>query len=631
MSAVVCYHAFPSALPGGFVGVDIFFVISGYLITTLLLREHAGTGRIDFAAFYARRARRLLPALLAMLVGTMALMVAFMGRHELLIDDAATSSLWSLAFAVNLHFQSSVGGYFDAAAHTRPLLHLWSLSVEEQFYLIFPWLLAVLLARGPATRARWLALATLASFLLSEYWANVEPGAGFYQMPSRFWELGAGSLVAFAPSNESRRVRGLLAAGLLLCLLSCLQAHRWGGFPGKAALPVILGASLMLLAVHRGGVTGYAGSMLRSRGFVMLGLVSYPLYLWHWPLLVMANQAGMQPAGTGIRLATCAVALLLAIVSWRFIETPARRLRIHQPWRWLGSWLIVACVAGTLLIGLSKVKRVPADVQRMSAAARADMPVMNEACRFPDDREVRALLPAACNSRPSQTPTIVLWGDSHASAWQPFAWRLAAASNASAMALTLNSCPPGPVVAAAGRGANCEQFNRLAMQWLERHPVDTLVVAQRWPRPASEAVAVPASLALRVDALEQALRGLRHVQRIIVMGPLPTTSRHAPDCIALGWDVACSSETVLHRARVAPVWTRLEAMASRFPNVVLVDPTDYFCDDARCPPALHGFGLYRDDNHITASASRDFADAYLADSARYTRRPRAGARNPDLP
>lgn len=633
VAAVVAYHAFPGAMPAGFVGVDVFFVISGYLITALLVRERAETGRLDFAMFYARRIRRLLPALVVMLVGVIALMVGLMGRHERLVSDAAISSVWSLVFAANFHFQATVGGYFDVAATERAMLHLWSLSVEEQFYLVYPWLLTMLLARVPSAPARRLAVVAMGSLLLSEYWVNIEPGKGFFQMPSRFWELAAGGLVALLPATSSlrRTSHAVLPAGLALILLSCLYADRWGAFPGKGALPVVLGVALVLLGIHRGAVSGWAAAMLRSRIFVALGLVSYSLYLWHWPLLVMVDQAWIEPAGPALRLAVCALALLLATLSWRFVESPARCIRIRNPLHLIGAGVLTATVAGGLIIGLSRLDRVPVEVRELSRLARNDAPKIAEGCRFDENREVQALLPPVCNSRPSQLATFVLWGDSHALAWQPFAWQLADVAGASAAPMTLNSCPPGTGHADAGQIGNCEQFNRLVMQWLSRHPLDTVVVAQRWPRALSQRSAAPAHLAQRIDALGRALEQLGQVRRILVLGPLPTMRRAAPDCIALGWERQCSSPLRLHRQRVAPVWQQLEALALRFPNVVLIDPTEYFCDESHCAPDRHGFGLYRDDNHITASASRGFAEAYLADPARYTRRPGDGTRMTDSP
>nr|WP_290593210.1 acyltransferase family protein [Arenimonas sp. SCN 70-307] len=620
VAAVVIYHAAPGAMPGGFVGVDVFFVLSGYLITALLVREWAANGRIDFTAFYARRARRLLPALVAMLLGVMLLLAGPMGRHESLVDEAATSSLHALAFLANFHFQASTGGYFDAGAEMRPMLHLWSLAVEEQFYLVYPLLLVALLRFAPGAPARRLAMLALGSLLLAEYWVNIQPERAFYQMPARFWELAAGGLVALSPAaaHAGRLSRVALPAGLALVLLACLQTGAWGPFPGKSAMPVVAGTSLALLAIHRGAVSGWVASLLRSGPMVGLGLVSYSLYLWHWPLLVIAEAAWPEPAGIGLRLLACLAALVLAWASWRFVERPFRRPGI-APARALGAGLAACVLAAVAVAALARIDRLPAEVREISDAARQDLPSILGQCHFDTRDEVRALKPEACHSRPGVPPTYALWGDSHALAWQPYAWWLAEAGDASAAPLTLNSCPPGP--GDAGSGDDCVRFNGLALDWLAMRPLDILVIAQRWPIGYSEVGAAPPQLGERVAALSQVLEQLGHVRRILVMGPLPDLSQPAPDCIALGWEDSCSRTAPAHRQRVARAWRELDELARRHPNVELVDPTDYFCDERRCPPARHGFALFWDSNHISASASLGFAEAYAADPARYTRRP----------
>ena len=624
VGAVVVYHAVPGAMPGGFVGVDVFFVLSGYLITALLAREWAANGRIDFTAFYARRARRLLPALVAMLLVVMLLLAGPLGRHESLVDEAATSSLHALAFVANFHFQATTGGYFDAGAEARPMLHLWSLAVEEQFYLVYPLLLVALLRLAPGAPARRLALLAVGSLLLAEYWVNIQPERAFYQMPARFWELAAGGLVALSPAaaGAGRLSRAALPAGLALVLLACLQTAAWAPFPGKSALPVVAGTSLALLAIHRGAVSGWAAAFLRARPIVGLGLVSYSLYLWHWPLLVLAEAAWPEPAGLGVRLLACLVAVALAWASWRFVERPFRRAGI-APARALCAGIAACVLAAVAVMALARIDRLPAEVREISDAARRDTPSILGRCHFDTRDDVRALKPEACHSRPGVTPTYALWGDSHALAWQPFAWGLAEAERASAAPLTLNSCPPGP--GEAGASDDCARFNHLAVDWLAAQSLDTLVIAHRWPIGHAERGPAPPQLAERVAALSQALDQLGHVRRILVMGPLPDLSQPAPDCIALGWEDSCSRPAPAHRQRVARAWRELDELARRHPNVELVDPTDYFCDQQRCPPVRHGFALFWDSNHISASASRGFAEAYAANPARYTRRPKDAA------
>lgn len=629
MAAVVVYHAAPAAMPGGFVGVDVFFVLSGYLITALLAREWASSGRIDFAAFYARRARRLLPALIAMLLGVMLLLAGPMGRHEALVDEAATSALHSLAFLANFHFQATSGGYFDLAAETRPMLHLWSLAVEEQFYLVYPILLLALFRLAPGAPARRLAVVAVASLLLAEFWVNIQPERAFYQMPARFWELAAGGLVALSPAAGRRpaaRWNGL-ALGLVVILLACLLTNLWGPFPGKSALPVVLGTSLALLAIHRGEVSGWGAALLRTRPMLGLGKVSYSLYLWHWPLLVLAEAAWPGEAGLALRMAACVISLGLAWASWRFVERPFRRSAVRAA-RALGMGLAAGVIAAVAILALSAADRVPAEARRLADAARSDLPAILGDCHFDARDDVRGLKPASCNSRPAIAPSYAVWGDSHALAWQPFVWQLAEMAGASAAPLTFNSCPP-----ALGRAEttdSCERFNHLALGWLEHSAVDTLVVAQRWPIGYS-GTGTPQQLADRVAGLSSALDRLGHLRRILVIGPLPTLRQSAPDCIALGWEADCSSPAPAHRRRVERAWRELGSLALRHPNVELVDPTGFFCDERHCPPVRHGYGLYWDSNHITASASRGFAEAYLSDPTRYTRRPGDVANPTDSP
>lgn len=622
MAAVVVYHAAPGAMPGGFVGVDVFFVLSGYLITALLAREWAGSGRIDIPAFYARRVRRLLPALLAMLLGVMLLLVAFMGRHESLIEDVGSSSLHAIAFIANFHFQATSGGYFDAASDTRLLLHVWSLAVEEQFYLVYPLVLAGLLRFFAAAPARRLVLLSIASLLLAEYWVHIDPALAFYQMPARFWELSAGGLVALSPSVAGQpKSRGwLLPTGLAIILVACVATGSLGAFPGKSAIPVVVGSAMVLLAVHRGQVLGWAGRTLRSAPLVGLGLVSYSLYLWHWPLLVLLDQSSPEPPGWGWRLGACVGALVIAVASWRFIERPFRQGPLVAG-KAIGFGLLACLVAAATLQGLAAIDRVPLKERMIADRARADMPDIFRNCHFDARQRVDSLKPGSCNSIPSVEPTYALWGDSHALAWQPFVWRIAASADASAAPLTLNSCPPGDASTAGRVTADCQHFNQLALEWLAHAPLDTLVVAQRWPIGLSDQGAAPDLLVDRVEALSRALKRLGHIRRIVVLGPLPTIKRPAPECIALDWMDDCSTSAAHHRARVDRAWKVIGRLRAHHPNVEFVDPTDYFCDPDKCPPVRHGFGLYWDSSHITASASRGFAESYLEAPAQYARRP----------
>lgn len=313
--AVVLYHA--GVGNAGFVGVDVFFVISGYLITFLLLREWRSMQVIDVLAFYARRVRRIFPAAAAVVVAVLAASTLLLSITPQVHTSLSAGA--ALVFGANVFFQFTSGGYFDGRAEEMPLLHLWSLSVEEQFYFLWPALLILVLRYKPRQLLPILVGLGLASFACAEVLMRVDPSAAFYQMPARFWELAAGGIIAVLPVRALPRYT--IHAGILLTLAACVWPL--GHFPGIGALPAVAGAATVIAAVHGGATNGF----LRSRAMVGVGLISYSLYLWHWPLLAFYRATSIGEGNTQTRLMLCGAAVLLAIASYRYIEQPFRRLR----------------------------------------------------------------------------------------------------------------------------------------------------------------------------------------------------------------------------------------------------------------------------------------------------------------
>ncbi len=632
VAAVVLYHADPRYLPGGFVGVDVFFVISGYLITGLLVGQWRATGRIDLAEFYARRVRRLLPALILVVLSVMALCLALLGRQGDVFEQAGDSALASLLMLANLYFQRHSGGYFDAPAEAMPLLHLWSLSVEEQFYLVYPALLLILLRLAPQGLLRRLVALSLASLLLAEFWVHVEPQRAFYQMPARFWELAVGGVAALSavPTPARRHDAWLMPAGLVLVVAAAFFTPLWPGFPGVGALPAVLGAAALLLGVHRNAVTGAAGALLRWPPVVGLGLISYSLYLWHWPLLAIDESLGFERSSPGWRLGLCAAAVVLAYLSWRFVEKPFRRWGTRVPRRTLMVGALATALAAIAVFALSSVDRVPPEARRIAEFTRGDKPADPYHCHFDYDERPTALLRVDCRSATAIEPTVAVWGDSHAHAWAPFAWRLAEASGTSAAGATMNNCAPGAATRSESKEP-CAALNEQAMRWFESGGIGTLVIALRWPWMENSGDAISVQTQRQLDALDDALARLGHVQRVLVMGPLPVLRRPAPTCISLGWESRCAIPREQFNRSSAASWRALDQLASRHPNVVLVDPADFFCDGDRCPVMRDDYALFWDGNHVSASAARAFAEAYLDDPLRYTRRPDTARPIPPVP
>lgn len=560
--AVVLFHA---GLGGaGYVGVDVFFVISGYLITALLLDEHRATGRIDLLAFYARRVRRIVPAVALVVLVVLALSW-WMPPSEAR-TDLAKSAAAALLFVANVFFEFETGGYWDAASEAMPLLHLWSLSVEEQFYLLWPLLLL-------CTRSRkaFAALA-IASLLLAEYWIARDAEAAFFRMPARFWELAAGGWIATLPRKPMPR--GSATIGVAITLVACVVpfAH----FPGVGALPAVAGAALVLAAVHGGATNAF----LASAPMVGVGLISYSLYLWHWPLLAMYRDSVVGEGTPEMRLALCAIAVVLAVVSYRYVEQPFRKLRVRSGRTVLaGATLSVVLASAAFLVGM-RAPEMQRDPFPLATQAERDLPPPG--CSYTVGDTAFPKCPI--------TARTALWGDSLAYAWRPYAESLGPVADFSRQA-----CGPylGWMPADPKPGdTKCRDFNAQVVRALRG--MDTVVVAARWNRE-------------RLGAFRASLAAVApHVGRVIVLGPTPQLPEPVPACIRSGDPQACAISRAAFDAGAAPLLAELRAAAAAFDNVEVIDPADAFCTKATCPPVLEGVPLYVDTYHVSTTAVRAF-------------------------
>ncbi|CAA0105610.1 Uncharacterised protein [Starkeya nomas] len=317
---VILFHAGFSVFGGGFVGVDVFFVISGYLITAILLAEIEG-GTFSIEKFYERRARRILPALFLVMAACVPFAWLWMIPEQL--RDFGRSLVAVVFFVSNFLFWREEGGYFAAAAELKPLLHTWSLAVEEQYYLFAPLSLAVLWRFG-RRRVFWLVVATAVASLLATEWGwRYAPRANFYLPQFRIWELLAGSICGFIASGRTPRPNQALSlAGLALIVFAILYYDSSTPFPSLYALAPVVGTALILLFAHKGT---FVARLLSARVFVGIGLISYSAYLWHQPLFAFARIRSMGEPPAWLMLALAGVSLVLAYLSWRFVEQPFRR------------------------------------------------------------------------------------------------------------------------------------------------------------------------------------------------------------------------------------------------------------------------------------------------------------------
>jgi peptidoglycan/LPS O-acetylase OafA/YrhL len=615
--AVVLCHA--SGMPmAGFAGVDIFFVISGYLITRLLLAEQAASGTIVIAGFYARRTRRILPALAVMVLVTLGLSAFFLAPAEM--RELSRSAMPAMLFCANIFFQMNSGGYFHAASDTMPLLHLWSLGVEEQFYLLWPLLLVVLL-RSPLHASRpqrlWKTIALLCalSFLLSEVLLLTSPDAAFFQLPSRFWELAAGGLVAALslPSSLPPSLRSFLGRlglpGLSLAVASLFIPLQH--FPGAGALPAVIGTALLLFSLQGGPVTGVTGFFLRLPVMAFFGRISYSLYLWHWPLLALYRASSLHPAWYGYA-ALCALATLLAFLSYRYVEQPFRyKTALAAPARVLVTGmtavLAMVCVSGFAMHGAAA--RIVVQDERYPEAYRVehDVTVYRENCQYQPSEAVDVFPKAGCESVAGKAASVAMLGDSYGAAWQPLAWEIARQGQLSAVDYTRSGCPVflKSLEHARARDKLCRKFNARVAASISGF--DTLVIGTRWD-------AWP--LAVHEKELRETLAQLsQRSKRILVIGPTPVMNDTVPSCMRRQNLSECAVLRKDFEATASPVRERLLAIAADYPNVEYVEVADFFCAKLECPPMKDGMALYSDESHVSRSAAGKFSAEFTAQHA----------------
>ena len=615
--AVVAYHAFPSALPGGFVGVDIFFVISGYLITAILAREIEG-GDDSLMRFYERRARRLLPALSVVLAASTIAALILLPPFDL---DRYGRSLATVAgFVSNIGFWLK-SGYFDQAARTQPLLHTWSLGVEEQFYLVWPLVLAA--AMRFRRRLALLAAVGLASLVLAEIQVRHWPDAAFYLLPARIFEFVLGALVALRPAVPIGRTAVPLAwLGLALILLPIGLYSRETPFPGLAALVPCLGAALVILA----GPGGAVARLLGRAPLVAIGLLSYSLYLWHWPVLIFGEIWLGRPLGgaeTGLALA---LVLGLSALTWRFVERPFRR-RITGP-AGTGRNLAVAgaVLAAFLAIGIvSDVTRGLAfragPELRAKEEALHEMPFREPGCVS----EGAARNPAGCASGTGPLE-VVLWGDSHAEQLTPgLARRL---SSVSFLEAKTDGCPPlagAELIFRNMADEACRRANDAILAMIEATPgIETVVLAARWSLYA-ETVRAPTESADRsflVDEVssERSVGNSRRVLEaglertisaleargvdVVLVGQVPEYPFDPARCAVRAWWTGhrpdCGQSLGAAEGRLAAAQAILGRVAARHASIAYFDPVPHLCEAGECRTlSASGMGLYRDQDHLS--------------------------------
>lgn len=636
---VILFHAGLPAFAGGFLGVDVFFVISGYLITGILARDLAAN-RFSLARFYERRARRILPALAVVLVACTPFGLAWMSPPQL---NSLSQGIVATALSVSNFLFWRQLDYFGPAAEHLPLLHTWSLGIEEQFYLLFPLALAALWRWRPDRIAPVLWAAAALSLALAAAMAGRWPQTAFFLLPFRAWELLLGAALAVAvPAAVPRG--GPAAFGLAL-ILAAMAAVPLGLLPG--ILPLLVACAGTGLVLRHAGGNSLAGRLLAHPLPVGIGLVSYSAYLWHQPILAFARIRFGDGLSPGLLVALGALSILLAWPTWAFVERPFRRPGTGTPGRPLA--FAGATLAGLAAIGAAGIAtdglagRRPPAVQAILASVTDTNP-WRDACKT-GVTDANPVHPRPGCLLDGTLPAVAFWGDSHVDALQGGMFPAARAAGFRFYSVSRSACPPVPGLTRTGAADSplCDAFVRGVEAWVEGAGFPVAVLAARWTAgvapgpydngeggvegrpgdfltpigasPPDDSARQAAVVAAYVAGIERLLdAGLR----VVLVYPIPEAGWNVPEELARRREaspdpVTLSAPRTAYDSRQARVIAAFDAIED--PRLWRVRPADILCADivpGRCVQSLGDQPLYFDESHLNNAGAALLAPAIVA-------------------
>jgi peptidoglycan/LPS O-acetylase OafA/YrhL len=607
---VVLYHAGVPGFRGGFIGVDVFFVLSGYLITSILVKEVERSGGVDLWQFYARRARRLLPAsTLVLLVTVIVGMWVYTPMEQ---ADVARTAFASATYMSNIWFAVNAADYFAASAETNPLLHTWSLSVEEQFYFVWPALILLALRWGGSRRRLLLVIAavSLVSLVGSLWLTETRQAWAFYGSPVRAWEFGVGGIASLISAGwiHARRRTSLAlgVGGLLLVGAGTVFYTAETRFPGLAAIVPVAGTVALLIA-GVGAPGAGIGRLLALAPLQRVGQLSYSWYLWHWPVLVIAAVISPGLALPG-RILCVVVALGLAAATYAYVENPIRghpRLSL-RPARSLWMAVLITVFAGGISLGWrhSALRASESPRHQQFAAAAQDRHQLGDCnATFGEEHVQGCVFGDTAADR-----SVVLFGDSHAAQWFPAFEILAREQGWRLVTMTKSACPavPLPVVDRRLRHPEeCSNWRESAMDRIMALDTDLVVLAsapRRYRQSTSKWQKAFDSTFRRLDSAGIAT---------LVLWGTPVSGQNIPHCLSRATVQRRDPIEACAVDRSAAMYTApfkgAQRAASGRAHVRVADLSGYFCEDGVCDPVVRGAIVLYDDNHLTATMAERMA------------------------
>ncbi|MEO8530350.1 MAG: acyltransferase family protein [Deltaproteobacteria bacterium] len=614
---VMLFHAHFSIFGGGYLGVDVFFVISGYLITSILVDE-IGAGEFSLLRFYERRARRILPALFTVVFCTIPFAWLWMTPDQ--FQEFGRSLAAVALFASNFFFWLQEG-YFATGNELKPMLHTWSLAVEEQFYLIFPLVLLALSRLGLRVSFQVVALLALASLILSEVGSRNWPTANFYLAPTRAFELLAGAICAFVSQRRAQRSSETLSAiGLATVLAAMLLYRPTLPIPSLYALLPVGGTVLIILF---GSSATLVGRFLGARILVGLGLVSYSAYLWHQPIFALVRIRSLTPPGSLLMLALIGLSLMLAYVTWRFVEQPFRRRPngLMSRRQIFMSAALMSIALGWATFAISVVRMPTALEISRPDLFRSEGYELAEYVPCPGFDEI-AVGVVECSIYGSGDDLVVLWGDSHLVMLR---YGITPLPGTRVMTLTHAGCPPAVGVSLGNviqGGQSCADTEILGgyFDYINAMKPSAIVLVGRWmlylddwkregekafdrrfmhDAETREIDSQSESAAALRRGLARAINGVAPGVRVFLVAQPPDLSFMTGRARLLSDGVAMSDIAKVHATEL----DMLSALTADTP-VELIDAKALLCDSTTCKTRLDGFPLYFDDNHLMPRGER---------------------------
>ncbi|MCX5723530.1 MAG: acyltransferase family protein [Nitrospirae bacterium] len=613
--AVVGFHAFPDMVGGGFIGVDVFFVISGFLISTIIF-DNLSRNSFSFVEFYSRRIKRIFPALLVVFMACFVFgwFVLFADEYKQLSKHIVRGALFISNFTL---WRES--GYFDNSAETKPLLHLWSLGIEEQFYIIWPLLLWCAWKRRFNLLSVTLAI-TAISFALNLWKADSDVVAAFYSPQTRFWELLIGSCLAYLTLFQSQvlrqfkirndHVQSFCGAGLLVVGLVCITKER--AFPGWWALLPTVGAVLIISA---GAQAWFNRAVLSHRLLVWFGLISFPLYLWHWPLLAFARVIESETPSGEVRLAAVALSVVLAWLTYRLIERPVRFGQAGKAWvlGLLGLMLVAGLIAGLnqqrggLLL---KEGRSPQEVKHEGDIGQDIFHDYVRStfylCMPVNIRQEAVLLNGSVRCFQSQKDApadIAIIGDSHA---EPLFLGLAEALPARNVVYYFRTSMPF---------TSSREFEHIFSHVIGDDQIRTVILSAKWSGNGRRGLTMDRDT-FRDELAATVARLTAAHKTVYVTDDVPNFRFDPPKCKyerLFSGTSACAENRNYFSHQYDSYYPILESVVRRNGQAKVMNTVKYFCDDRLCTMGRDGKLLYRDRNHLNINGSRYVGDMIVQD------------------